>query len=524
MRRLRTFGLAATAAFGVVAGAAAPAPAAHPDDSARLRRALTVDGILAHARALQAIADRNGGNRASGTSGYRQSVAYVAGKLRQAGYQVRLQPFAFPFFQENGTPSFARVSPSPRTFQAGTDFLTMTYSGAGDVTGRLVPTNDVLIPPPTDPGSTSGCEAADFPAPPAANSVALVQRGTCTFQVKAENAAAAGYAGVVIFNEGQAGRQDLFAGTLGAPQAIPVVSTSFAIGQELYQQAQAGAVTVRLEVDAISETRTTRNVIADTAGGRIDRVVVVGSHLDSVLEGPGLNDDGSGSAITLEIALQMKRLNVRPLNKVRFAFWAAEELGLLGSDYYVANLPTQARRNIDSNLNFDMMGSPNFARFVYDGDGSGTPDVPDDAGPEGSDTIERVFLDYFARQGLATEPTPFDGRSDYGPFIAVGIPAGGLFSGAEGIKTPEQARKFGGTAGVAFDPCYHEACDTVRNLSRLALDQLGDAAAHSVVRLAQRVNAVGLAPARATAEAAVASGAAKAKRSKLLYKGAYLQR
>ena len=239
-----------------------------------------------------------------------------------------------------------------------------------------MPTNDILIPPPTEPGSTSGCEAADFPTPPAANSIALIQRGTCTFQQKAENAAAAGYKGVIIFNEGQVGRQDLLVGTLGAPQAIPVVFTSFADGAELYQLAQADPVRIHLAVDAISETRTTRNVIADTAKGRIDRVVVVGGHLDSVIAGPGINDNGSGTSTILEIALQMARLNIKPLNKVRFAFWGAEELGLLGSTYYVANLSTQARRNIDLNLNFDMLGSPNYARLVYDGDGSLTPDRP----------------------------------------------------------------------------------------------------------------------------------------------------
>jgi Zn-dependent M28 family amino/carboxypeptidase len=510
----------AAAAFGSMAGAAIPAAAQAQDDSARLRQALTVEGILAHERAFQAVADRNGGIRASGTRGYRESVAYVAGQLRQAGYRVQLQPFQFPFFQELGTPSFARLSPQPRTFQPDTEFATMTYSGSGDLTGRLVPTNDILIPPPPEPGSTSGCEATDFPPPPVAVSIALVQRGTCTFQQKAENAAAAGYAGVVIFNEGQPGRQDVLVGTLGAPQPIPVISTSFAIGEELYELAQAGPVRVRLVVRTISETRTTRNVLADTATGRIDRIVVVGGHLDSVTEGPGINDNGSGTSTILEIALQMKRLNIRPLNKVRFAFWGAEELGLLGSEYYVANLSTQARRNIDLNLNFDMVGSPNFARFVYDGDGSLTPE-PDDAGPEGSDTIERVFLDYFAGRNLATEPTPFDGRSDYGPFIEVGIPAGGLFSGAEGIKTPEQAAKFGGTAGVAFDPCYHQACDTIRNLSRQALDELGDGAAHAVVRFAQRVNAVSLVANRA-AQADAARAASR--RATYLYKGGYLQR
>jgi Zn-dependent M28 family amino/carboxypeptidase len=521
MRHGTVRGVATGVAAAALCAALGTGPAlAAPDaggDSARLRRALTVEGILEHERAFQRIANRSGGTRASGTAGYDRSVSYVAGKLREAGYQVRLQRFPFPFFQETGDPAFARTSPSPRTFTPGTDFATGTYSGDGDVTGRLVPTDDIVIPPTPDPSSTSGCEPADFPAAPSGPAVALIQRGTCTFQQKAENAARAGYEAVVIFNEGQAGRQDLFIGTLGAPQAIPVIFVPFALGRELHQQATAGDVTVRVATDVISETRTTRNVIADTAGGRIDRVVVVGAHLDSVIAGPGINDNGSGSATILEIALQMRRLNIRPLNKVRFAFWGAEELGLLGSEYYVANLSTQARRNIDLNLNFDMVGSPNYARFVYDGDGSATPDDPDDAGPAGSDTIERVFLDYFASRGLAAEPTEFSGRSDYGPFIAEGvdIAAGGLFTGAEGIKTPEQAAKFGGTAGVAFDPCYHEACDTIRNLSRQALDEMGDAAAHAVVHFAQRVPAV---------QRGAAVARAAGKRPLPPYKRAYLQR
>jgi Zn-dependent M28 family amino/carboxypeptidase len=132
-------------------------------------------------------------------------------------------------------------------------------------------------------------------------------------------------------------------------------------------------------------------------------------------------------------------------------------------------------------LNFDMVGSPNYVRFVYDGDGSDT----EPAGPPGSGAIEKIFTDYFASQGLASEPTEFSGRSDYGPFIAVGIPAGGLFSGAEGIKTPEEAAIYGGTAGVAYDPCYHQACDTIANVNTKALFELGDAAAHATLVLAR---------------------------------------
>ena len=251
----------------------------------------------------------------------------------------------------------------------------------------------------------------------------------------------------------------------------------------LYAQIQAGqTVVVRVftstEVDL--EAKTT-NVIADSPGGDADKVVVVGAHLDSVVEGPGINDNGSGSSTILEIAEEMAELKIKPRQKVRFAFWGAEEANLLGSEHYVNTLSDAKLAKIFANLNFDMLGSTNYVRFVYDGDGSDTPDP----GPPGSAEIEQIFNDYFASQGLATEPTAFDGRSDYGPFIAVGIPAGGLFSGAEGIKTAEEAAVYGGTAGEPYDPCYHQACDTINNLSTQALFELGDAAADAVLTLAK---------------------------------------
>ncbi len=213
---------------------------------------------------------------------------------------------------------------------------------------------------------------------------------------------------------------------------------------------------------------------------------MVGAHLDSVPQGPGIQDNGSGVAAILEIALQMAELGIEPRNRVRFAFWGAEESGLFGSEFYVANLSKRDIKDIALNLNFDMIGSPNFVRFVYDGDGSDTPLE----GPNGSPNIEDVFLDYFAEQGLPTEATAFDGRSDYGPFIAVGIPAGGLFTGAEGIKSEEEVAIYGGTAGEQYDPCYHLACDTFDNISLEALDQMGDAAAHAVLTFAMTTSSV----------------------------------
>jgi Zn-dependent M28 family amino/carboxypeptidase len=456
-------------------------PAAVGTDTSALRSAVTVDGVMAHAEEFQAIADANGGTRVATSPGYDASAAYVADKLRGAGYSVTIQPFEFPFFEETGTHEFERLSPTPRDYVLGTDFDVMEYSGAGDVTGEIVPTNDVVIPPgATASTSNSGCESGDFPAETTGR-VALIQRGTCDFVVKARNAQAAGATAAIIFNEGQPGRTDLISGTLGSPDVtIPVLDTTFAVGEELYNLDRASGASVHILTQTISETRTTTNVIADTPTGRTDRVVVVGGHLDSVAEGPGINDNGSGTATILEVALQMSALGIEPRNQVRFAFWGAEESGLWGSERYVQGLTRQQRNKIMLNLNFDMVGSPNFVRFVYDGDGSAFGSD----GPSGSARIESVFNDYFASQGLATEPTEFDGRSDYDAFINAGIPAGGLFTGAEGIKTAEQAAVYGGTAGVAYDPCYHQACDTIDNVNETAIDQMSDAVAHATLLFA----------------------------------------
>jgi Zn-dependent M28 family amino/carboxypeptidase len=472
MRTAPVLLLVATA-FAVVAS---PASADKPSDTKRLRDAVTVNGILKHEQALQRIADANGGTRASGTSGFDASRDYVASQLRSYGYRTSIQPFEFPFFQETAPPAFERTAPTPRVYQEDTDFATMDFSGSGDITGNVVPTNDIQIPPgPTPSSSNSGCQAADYPAETSGN-IALVQRGTCTFGEKAAAAKAAGAIGVIVFNEGQEGRTEVVAGTLGGPVTIPVIGTSFDNGKELYDLANAGTTTVHITTHTFSENRTTYNVVGDTTKGDPNNTVVVGAHLDSVIDGPGINDDGSGTSTDLEIAKQLQRLPGHTKNRVRFLFFGAEEEGLLGSQAYVASQTPEQIAQMKWMLDFDMLASPNFVRFVYDGDGSsGGP-----AGPQGSGEIEAVFNEFWNSRGLATEPTPFDGRSDYDSFTAEGIPAGGIFAGAEGVKTPEQASVFGGTAGQPYDPCYHLACDTFANLNTTALDQFSDADAHAL--------------------------------------------
>ena len=293
---------------------------------------------------------------------------------------------------------------------------------------------------------------------------------------KAVNAEEAGAIGMILFNAGDSDAPDrngLPAITLGEDPGIPVIGISYADGEAL---GTGGSKTVHLVTDTTLTPTTSANLLADTAGGNPDRTVIVGSHLDSVPAGPGINDNGTGSALNLELALQMAQLGTTPKNRVRFAWWGAEEAGLVGSNHYVEQLTLEDAQQIAANLNFDMLGSPNYIRYVYDGDGSLDPEAG--GGPAGSDAIEQDFVDYFAGQGLATAPTAFDGRSDYGPFIAVGIPAGGLFSGAEEEKTQEEAAIFGGIPDVPYDPNYHEAGDTINNVSRQGLGELGAGAAY----------------------------------------------
>ena len=372
--------------------AASPALAVDEVNTKRLRNAVTVGGILAHERVFQRIANQNGGTRASGTPGYDASAAYVAGRLEAAGYQVSLQEFTFPFFEDLGT-TLTQESPDPTAYETGA----FTYSPDADVTGTLVPI-DLVIPATPAPSSTSGCELSDFPTPPPADpAIALIQRGTCTFQQKAENAQAAGYDAAIIFNEGNPGRTDLFIGTLGVPLGFPVVGLSYADAVALYEQLQAGqTVVMRIVSDTeIDLERETVNVIADSPTGNADRVVVVGAHLDSVPAGPGINDNGSGSSTILEIAEEMAELGIRNRQQVRFAFWGAEELNLLGSQFYVDTLSDDDLGKIFANLNFDMLGSTNYVRFVYDGDGSPTGT----AGPPGSAQIEAVFNQLLRQPG-----------------------------------------------------------------------------------------------------------------------------
>jgi len=229
----------------------------------------------------------------------------------------------------------------------------------------------------------------------------------------------------------------------------------------------------------------TFNIIADTLDGDDNNIIVVGSHLDSVPAGPGINDNGSGSATNLELALQLYNLTQSPtnpfklVNKVRFAWWGAEEKGLLGSRYYVSNLnstqPAELQK-IAMNINLDMVGSPNYYRGVYDG--SSALDVNIRNGSTAIQYQLQLAFDELLQvpYGFST----FDGRSDYGPFIESNIPAGGLFTGAEKMKDAAGRKLYGGLANTPYDPCYHQYCDTIENINMDVFEENAIAAAYAL--------------------------------------------
>jgi Zn-dependent M28 family amino/carboxypeptidase len=448
----------------------------------KLMQCVTLEGVREHQAAFQDIADANGGNRFSGLPGYDASVDYVVDRLEAAGYDPTVQAFDYTAFQVLGPSALQQTAPDTVTYVEGVDFGVIDQSDPGDVTAAVTAVDLQLGLGNT---STSGCEVADFAGFPAGN-IALLQRGACTFELKAENAAAAGAVGIVIFNQGDtadASRQGIPPVTLTAnnTSGIPVLGTTYALGEQL---AAIQGLVMRVFANTSREVLPTFNVLAETNHGDDSNVVMVGAHLDSVSAGPGINDNGSGSAAILEVAEQMKK--VRPKNTVRFAWWGAEESGLVGSDHYVFGLTDEERADIALYLNFDMVGSPNFVRFIYDGDGSAFGL----AGPDGSAAIEAGFEDFYADRGLAFEPTQIDFRSDYAAFFESDIPFGGLFTGAEGIKTAEQQAIYGGTVGEQYDPCYHEACDTFDNNSDEVLDLNADAIAFATLSYAMDTSSV----------------------------------
>jgi Iap family predicted aminopeptidase len=383
----------------------------------------------AHVRALAAIGERNGQTRAAGTRGFDESVDYVAGRLRAAGYRVRLQSVRYPVFRQRSRP---RLEAGGRRIPVAT----LSYSPPGHVRAALA-------------RAGRGCRAGDFGA--VRGRIALVERGRCTFRVKARFAQAAGARALVVADRNSATPPS--ASLIRPGIRIPAVTAGAAA---LALRGQA-----RIDVDTVAETRRTRNVIAERPGRRSGRVAMIGAHLDSVREGPGINDNGSGVASVLALAERL-----RDRRGLRFGFWGAEELGLYGSRAYVASLSSAERRRLAGYINLDMVGSPNAARYVY---GAG----------RAREAIEQALR---ARK-LAFDEISIGASSDHAPFDDAGVSAAGLYAGGDERKTARQARAYGGRAGRPLDSCYHRRCDMLARVDPKVLAELADAAGRALVRI-----------------------------------------
>ncbi|GCD48216.1 amidohydrolase [Streptomyces paromomycinus] len=419
---------------------------------------LTDSGVRAHVDALQRIADRNGGNRASGTNGYAESLDYVEQRLKKAGYEVERQPFGFLFTQ---------VLTERLTLPGGKPVPVIVAKYSPSTPAKGLTARFAALTGPEE--RRQGCAPASYDGATVTGRIALVGNGGCTMDDKGKAAAAAGAAAVVVIND-RAG--ELYGWLKDAAGArIPVSGVSPETGEALTRAARQNAPGT-LTLRSRTEKRTTENLIARTRAGDPAHQVISGAHLDSVPETAGINDNGAAVAVLLESALRGAQ-RPAPKNQLVFAFWGAEEFDMLGSQYFVDRLTPAQRKRVAAYLNLEMIGGPNSGLFTMDGknadpEGGITP-------PNGSADIADRLTRAFAEAGEVAQTWKLDGRSDYAPFMKAGIPAGGLNGGSFELKTAEQARLWGGTAGQPFDPCYHQVCDNAGSFNATAARKHGDA-------------------------------------------------
>jgi hypothetical protein len=512
-RMLRPGMIAACAVAGLLAPASAGAITSKQCDARvndtpdTLVPCIQEGDLWNHMKAFQGIADANPSpadghpSRNSGEPGYKASADYVANKMRAAGYSVTIQPYKFTYYAYKAPPTFSEVSPTAHDFVLGVDWNPGQSTGTA-LNTPVQPAGGIVIPPTDAPSSTSGCTSADFSGFTPGR-IALIQRGGCNFGVKVQNAQAAGATGAVVFNEGNPDRTDLLSGSLidaaGNPiiPTIPVAFTSFATGQSLLNEYNAGSnPTMSLSITAlVNPNADDYNVIAESKGGDPNHVVVVDAHLDAIY-GAGMLDNASGSATILDVAEKMK--NVTPRNKLRFIWFGGEELGLLGSAYYVNNLTSSQANHIGYDLDADVTATPNYLIGVLD---PAAPDLFDrTSSPIFPNRVYKPSLvardfgaNYFDSIGKNHEflsPTGTDAFS----FNQIGIPASGLLTGQDCCKSQEEVNLFGGftgnfegnfpsTDGGCVDNPFRW-CDNLSNNDPKVLTFMSKAFADMTVRMA----------------------------------------
>ncbi len=453
-----------SASGSLPASAGPPSPGA-PLDPAVIASAITEDGLRSHLDALAAVSGPEAGYRVVGTAGFGAATDLVASELRDAGWKVNSHSFIMPTFVD---PGHSELVVGGTTF-APRDILPLIYAPAGEASGPVVAIDwaDGALGP-----TGKGCAAEDYAPLPAAGAIVVVRSGPCYRRDQIMAAQAAGAGGFVAAYP-QAGPGAALRPTLIDPAGleIPAVGASRPVAEALIKAAAEG-VTAHLVTDASSPKASTRSIVAELQGSDPERVVMLGAHLDSVVDGPGINDNGSGVAALLELAHALRGSVPGPT--IRLAFWAGEELGLRGSSEYVRNLSADERDRIVAYLNADMIASPNGIAGVYDEPGAAS----------GSAAIRDLLMAAVERLGGAAEPVDLGGGSDHRPFVAAGIPTGGVFSGANEVISASQAQRSEATAGQPADPCYHQPCDDGSALDLTLGRRLAAALAAVAVQLA----------------------------------------
>lgn len=414
-----------------------------PVDSENLQELLSQKALKNRAEKLYEIAklsEEGYGHptRVIGSPGHNATIEYIIESLGEFGgdyYDVWKQEFE----AVSGSVNHSEVSVDGDKIDAQPMSLTPGTPKGKPVSAQLELARD------------KGCEKGDYKN--LKGKFALVVRGECAFGDKSNAAGEAGVLGLFIYNNEDG---DVH-GTLGEPKKhhVPTFGLSKKNGEDLKDHISGRQAVANVTLDAKVETIKTYNVLAETKDGDKDNVVMLGGHSDSVEEGPGINDDGSGTNSLLEVAKALTEFKVK--NAVRFAWWAAEEEGLLGSNHYANTLSKEENHRIRLFMDYDMMASPNFAYQVYDANNKDNP--------EGSEELRNLYVDFYEDNDVNYTFIPFDGRSDYVGFITNDIPGGGIATGAEGLKTADEVKKFGGIANVQYDPCYHQLCDNLDNLA-----------------------------------------------------------
>jgi Zn-dependent M28 family amino/carboxypeptidase len=503
-------GLFAPSSAGAISSSACDARANDTPD--KLVPCIQTNDLWNHMQALQKIADDNPSpadghpSRNSGEPGYKASADYVARVMKRAGYNVTIQPYKFTYYAYQAPPTFSEVSPTAHDYALADEWNPGRSTGTA-TNAELQPAGGIVIPPTSTPSSASGCTMADFNGF-VPGRIALIQRGTCTFGTKVLNAQQAGASGVIVFNEGNPGRTAVFSGSLsdaaGNPiiPTIPVAFTSFEIGNDLYTQYQNAvqggtalpvmSLSIRALVDPNADDY---NVIAESKTGDPNHVLVVDAHLDAIY-GAGMLDNGSGSVTILDIAQKMKM--VHPRNKLRFIWFGGEELGLLGSTFYVNNLTSTELSHIGYDLDADVTATPNYVIGILD------PAAPDFFGRTVSTTFpQQVYepskvsrdqsVQFFDSIGLNHELFSPVGTDAFN-FNMAGVPASGLLTGQDCCKTQDEVNLFGGTVGNyegnlgTFDGgCVDNPfrwCDNLSNNDPRVLTFMSKAFANTTVRMA----------------------------------------